>query len=223
MRTAIFSDLHDLIKGLHAVETDAQHRGADRLLYLGDVGHRVDLFQALLEREITCVFGNWEVSGLRRLPQQLAAWVASWPVAVDQGLVRYCHATPDLPASVQTTADARLAVAHGPGWRDLFPRLHLNETARWSALAALETLNLRAAFHGHTHIQQAWSYRGGRWHTTYGPGELCLDPGTEDHPARYLIGVGSAGDPQDGRRLRYALYDDADRSVNLLELETTPW
>lgn len=205
------------------MEADAQRRRADRLIYLGDVGQRTDLFQALLTREITCVFGNWEVSGLRRLPRRLAEWVAQWPVAVDQGLVRYCHATPDLPATVCTAADAVAAVAGGSGWRELFPRLHRSETARWAALAALETLNLRAAFHGHTHVQQAWSFLGGRWRVTQGPSEFCLEPGSEEHPARYLIGVGSAGDPQDGRALRYALYDDTDHSVALVELGTTTW
>jgi predicted phosphodiesterase len=218
MRIAVFSDLHDLTKGLQAVMADAQRRQADQLIYLGDVGRQAALFHALRSHEIACTFGNWEVSGLARLPAATAAWVAQWPVAIDQGAARYSHASPDLPTDVQTTADAAVAVAQGRGWRELFPRLHQSEAARWAALAALETDNLRVAFHGHTHVQQAWSYVGRRWRFTHGPGDFALDAGTPDDPARYLVGVGSAGDPQDGRALRYALYDDQTQRVTLVAL-----
>ena len=223
MRTAVFSDLHDLTKGLLAVEADAQRRRADRLIYLGDVGHQHDLFDALQTREIECTFGNWEVSGLRRLPPKLAEWVAEWPASIDQGSVRYSHATPDLPTAIRTTADAAAVVGRGTGWGELFPRLHVSDMARWAALAALETDHLRAAFHGHTHVQQAWCFSGGRWHSQYGPHEFYLEGGANGDGPRYLIGVGSAGDPQDGNALRYALYDDKDQSVALIELDTGVW
>ncbi len=79
------------------------------------------------------------------------------------------------------------------------------------------------AFHGHTHVQQAWSYIDRRWQQTNGPAEFALECGTESDPARYLIGVGSAGEPQDGRALRYALYDDSAECVALVALDTTTW
>src|SRR5690606_10311884 len=109
------------------------------------------------------------------------------------------HATPDLPPSVTDTSTAAAYMAQGIGWSQLFPRLNHNEEARWSALAALESSNKRAAFHGHTHIQQAWVYAARRWRSFYGPAEFTLEEGTEELPMRYLIGVGSAGAPQDGR------------------------
>jgi hypothetical protein len=111
-------------------------------------------------------------------------------------------------------------MGRGVGWGQLFPRLHNNEEARWSALAALESKNQRAAFHGHTHIQQVWACQGGRWRSFDGPTEFRLEAGTAEQPNRYLIGVGSAGAPQDGRALRYALYDDGDKSVQLLAVES---
>ncbi len=228
MRFAIFSDLHDLTFGLRCVLRDAETRQADRLIYLGDVGHDSQLFEALQSKEIACTFGNWEVSGYRRLPRDLAAWVAQWPATLRQDDVLFCHATPDMPTDVKTTADAAQARANGMGWGQLFPRLHLNEEARWQALAALEMEGLHAAFHGHTHVQGAWRYarhnsvhqKVWRWHALPAPGEFSLDAAEVAEPARYLIGVGSAGAPQDGTALRYALYDSSTRVVTLIQLDT---
>jgi hypothetical protein len=172
----------------------------------------------LYNRKVTCIFGNWEVSGLRRLPQQWASWVTNWPAKIEIGDICFTHATPDLPSAVTTTAEALKYMAQGIGWGQLFPRLHNDDEARWAALAALEANNQRAAFHGHTHIQQVWVYERGRWRSFNGPAEFVLESGSPEAPTRYLIGVGSAGDPQDGRALRYALYDDADRSVQLFAI-----
>ena len=216
MRIVIFSDLHNLASGFHTVTRHAQRQNADRLLYLGDLGDNPILLDALRSREISCIFGNWEVSGLRRLPPQWAAWVATWPAKIEIDDICYTHATPDLPATVTTTSEDARHMDQGIGWAQLFPRLHNNEEARWSAWAALETHNQRAAFHGHTHIQQVWVNEVGRWRTFDGPAQFTLEAGTEGQATRYLIGVGSAGAPQDGRALRFALYDDSDKCVELL-------
>ena len=214
MRIAIFADLHDNLHGLRAVTADAQRQNADRLIYLGDTGHQPALYAALRAREVTCILGNWEVSGVRRLPPDYAAWVSSWPVYVDEGPVRYTHATPDIPASVTDTASADAYVAQH-GWRKLYPNLEQHEEPRWHALAALESADRVAAFHGHTHIQQHWRYDAQRWRMAYGPADFALSPG-----ARHLIGVGSAGKPNDGSALRYAIYDDVTQVVSLCALSS---
>jgi predicted phosphodiesterase len=219
MRLAILSDLHGLTSGFKTVLRHAQRQNVDRLLYLGDLGHEPFLFNALRSREIACTFGNWEVSGLRRLPARWASWVAEWPAKIEIGDICYTHATPDIPPSVTTTAEAVTYMAQGIGWSQLFPRLHNNEDARWAALATLTTNKQRAAFHGHTHIQQVWLYEANRWRTFNGPAGFTLDSGTTEQPTRYLIGVGSAGAPQDGTALRYAIFDEADRSVQLLAVK----
>lgn len=219
MRIAIFSDLHSRVSGFQTVMRHAQRHQVDRLIYLGDLGSDPTLLAALYSGEIACIFGNWEVSGLRRLPAQWANWVAGWPAKLDIGDICYTHATPDVPPAVTTTAEAVTYMLLGISWHELFPRLHNDEHARWAALAALETTNQRAAFHGHTHIQQVWQYQNGRWRTFAGPTEFMLEPGTAEQPTRYLIGVGSAGAPQDGPALRYAIYDDRDRSVQLLTVK----
>lgn len=223
MRYAIFSDLHDNLPALTTVLTDAALYNAERLIYLGDVGRDPALFLALQERKIPCVFGNWEVSGWQRLPAPLAAWVGTWPATIQIGNALVCHATPAMPVTAANTATAATYIAGGVGWLSLFPRLHRNEEARWAALAALEAANVRVAFHGHTHVQEVhgWLDEGTgqrRLRTFREPSAFTLDPGLLDAPNRYLVGVGSAGAPDDGPQLRYAIYDEVTQQVILRRL-----
>ena len=223
MRFAILSDLHDNLDAFHRVLMDIEQQRADQLIFLGDAGRDVQLFVELQQRGITCLFGNWEVSGLRRLPGKLAAWVGAWPATLQRGEAIFCHATPDMPATALTTDAAVQHMAGGIGWATLFPRLNRNDQARWAALAALEDANLRVAFHGHTHIQERWVWQAdqeGKRHlrALTAPLEFSLEPGPSRAPTRYLIGIGSAGQPDDGPQLCYALYDDKTNHVLLRKL-----
>ena len=223
MRFAIFSDLHDNQAGLAVVLADAAQWQVDRFVYLGDVGREPQLFLALQERNMACTFGNWEVSGWQRLPASLAPWVRDWPAVIRRPQAIFCHATPDMPESVTSTATAESYMRNGLSWQTLFPRLHRNEAARWAAFAALEAAGVQVAFHGHTHVQDVWAWADDeqgqrRLHNFHDLTELTLEPGLTTAPNRYLIGVGSAGAPDDGPQLRYAIYDEATAQVWLRQL-----
>ncbi|MFN8489245.1 MAG: metallophosphoesterase family protein [Caldilineaceae bacterium] len=223
MRFAIFSDLHDNYAALLRVLADAEQQRAEQLIFLGDAGRDPHLLSELQQRGVACTFGNWEVSGLRHLAAPLADWVGAWSATILRGEAIFCHATPDMPAVVTNTVTAGQMMANGISWSTLFPRLNRNEQARWNALAALETTNLRVAFHGHTHIQMVWAWQadqaGQRQLRSFTePTEFDLEAGPGEMPTRYLIGVGSAGQPDDGPQLRYALYDDQTQCVMLRRL-----
>lgn len=234
MRYAIFSDLHDSLRGFDLVLEDAHQRHVDQFIYLGDVGRSATLFRRLAELSIPCLFGNWEVSGYPRLPAPLDTTVAHWPARYWLPYACLTHATPDMPGEIETTAHAArymqqtIGEQQMSGWARLFPRLHSQEEARWHALAALETFGVPIAFHGHTHIQRVWIYGqrdGGphtalqrenssdrspsRWHQYHGEPVLPISLPTAN---RYLIGVGSAGQPHDGPYPRYAIYDTGQAS-----------
>jgi len=219
MRYAIFSDLHDNQTGLRAVLADAKREQADQLIYLGDAGQDPHIFQALQAHNSLCVFGNWEVNGWQRLPAQIAPWVGTWPATIQHGAAIFCHATPDIPANISVSS----YMTAGIGWNTLFPRLNRNEAARWNAFAALEAADARVAFHGHTHVQEvhAWTTNtvGHRHFQAFRePAEFVLEAGDPTAPNRYLVGVGSAGTPDDGPQLRYVLYDDETQQVSLRRL-----
>lgn len=223
MRFAIFSDLHDNGAGLAAVLTDAAQWQVDNFVYLGDVGRDPQLFLALQERSIACTFGNWEVSGWQRLPVPLADWVRDWPALIRRPQAIFCHATPDMPPLVTSTATAEAYMRNNLSWHTLFPRLHRHEGARWEALATLEATDVQVAFHGHTHVQEVWAWadegQGQRRLRNFRePAEFTLEPGSPTAPNRYLIGVGSAGAPDDGPQLRYVIYDETTAQVWLRQL-----
>ncbi|MBW7883476.1 MAG: metallophosphoesterase family protein [Caldilineaceae bacterium] len=217
MRFAIFSDLHDNRRGMEAVVQHALIQGAERLICLGDVGHERTLYEELRARRIACTYGNWEVSGLQRLPRDLAAWVGNWPALLHVGAAVCCHATPDMPPAAATTHQAVRWMATGQKWSALFPRLHLDQEAVWQAFAWMEAAGVSLAFHGHTHVQMVWQWQPG----SAGSSRLRPITGVDVIPvmegARYLVGVGSAGQPQDGPSPRYAIYDERMQRVHLVE------
>jgi predicted phosphodiesterase len=210
MRTAIFADLHDNYTGLTTVLDDATDQKVDRFVFLGDAGHQPRILAALQVRKIPCVYGNWEVSGLRRFPEALAEWVGAWPAILHEDGIVYCHASPDMPAALPTTAVAADWMKPGMSWSALFPRLHQNTNAVWNALAWMETHDVTIAFHGHTHVQMVWVWElaTNQLRSFASLERVRLAPGT-----RTIVGVGSAGVPEDGPWPRYAIYDDDARIV----------
>ncbi len=212
-RTAIFADLHDNYTALMSVLADAEDQKVDNFVFLGDAGHKPRLLAALQVRHIACVYGNWEVSGLRRLPEKLAEWVGGWPAILRRGGAAYCHASPEMPVALPTTATAADWMKPGMSWSALFPRLHQNSDALWNALAWMESNDVRVLFHGHTHLQTVWVWElvTNRLRALTSPTLVRLTPDT-----RVVIGVGSAGVPEDGPWPRYAIYDDMAQSVRLL-------
>ena len=66
MRYALISDVHGRRQRLRAVLADAESRGADRIISLGDVGGD-DCLADLRRAGALAVFGNYEVSGWPRL------------------------------------------------------------------------------------------------------------------------------------------------------------
>lgn len=215
MRTAIFADLHDNHVGLTAVLDDIAIQKVDRTIFLGDAGHTPRLLAALQVRKIPCVYGNWEVSGLRRWNESLATWVSAWPAVIRVGCAVYCHATPDMPAALATTGAAAARMQPGMSWSGLFPRLHQNTDAVWNALAWMESAGVTVAFHGHTHVQMVWVWElaSNQLRSFTKLTQVRLTPGT-----RTIIGIGSAGVPEDGPWPRYAIYDDATATVQLRTL-----
>lgn len=223
MRFAIFSDLHDNEAGLAAVLADAAQWQVDNFVYLGDVGRDPQLFLALQERNMACTFGNWEVSGWQRLPATLADWVRNWPAVIRRPQAIFCHATPDMPPLVTNTDTAEAYMRNNLSWHALFPRLHRHEQARWEAFAVLEATGVQVAFHGHTHVQEVWAWADDgqgerRLRNFREPAEFILEPGLPTASNRYLIGVGSAGAPDDGPQLRYVIYDETTAQIWLRQV-----
>jgi diadenosine tetraphosphatase ApaH/serine/threonine PP2A family protein phosphatase len=210
MRYAVLSDVHGNLEALHAVLADCAGR-VDGVLCLGDlVGYGADpgaCVDVMAERAQLLVAGNheWGVTGRLSLewfnplaraaaewtagildPAQ-GAWLAGLPLTARLGEATLVHASPLRP-------DAWTYV--------------LSAADGYAAFAAFDT---RLAFVGHSHQPGYWARgpEGGAWRA--GAVDLRLAPSQ-----RYLVNVGSVGQPRDGDpRASYALWDAAADRVSI--------
>jgi predicted phosphodiesterase len=215
MRYAILSDVHGRHQKLEAVLANAYARGATRIISLGDVGGD-DCLARLRQAEAMNVFGNYEVSGWRRLTPTYRTWVRSWPPILEEDGFLAVHAAPWWPDELSTIEDfGNWLKRTGKSWRSLFPYLTDDEDFLWQALAELENADKTVLFHGHTHQQAIWQW---------GPsGRLRpVRASTVDirEGYRYVVGVGSVGLPEDNCWAAYTLCDTEAGKIELIRLHT---
>jgi diadenosine tetraphosphatase ApaH/serine/threonine PP2A family protein phosphatase len=204
VRYAIVSDIHGNLEALDAVLADATGR-ADAILCLGDVvGYGADpgaCVERLAVRAQVITAGNHEhgVTGLldldwfnpyaraaaewtrERLDDDHRSYLATLPLVAQVDDATLVHASPDRPE------DWEYLVSAQDGFQ---------------AFAAFTT---RLCFVGHSHLPGVWSLgsTGPAWRP--GAVEVDLEPGR-----RYLVNVGSVGQPRDhDPRAAYALWDAA--------------
>lgn len=208
-RWAFVSDVHGRGDRLARVLADIRSQDVERVVGLGDIASANAL--ALLDRaNATCVFGNWEASGLRGLPAPYRTWVSRWPARIELDGFMIAHATPVWPSGLAITGVVDYLRVNNLRWTELFPSFQRSEEARWAAFAELETAGVSLLFHGHTHVQEAWCWKAGGAPRLIAGAQQVLHTGEDE---RWLIGVGSVGEPHDGPGAAYALYDDATRTV----------
>ena len=210
MRYAILSDIHGNLEALHAVLAHADSH-ADAVLVLGDVvGYGADpqaCLERVAERADAVVAGNHEhgVVGMLdlewfndrarlalewtrgQLDDDHLAWLRTRPLTVEIDDATLVHASPDQPAE----------------WDYL-----LSAEDGFDVFGAFAT---RLCFVGHSHRPGAWSVgSSGRAHEP-GAREIELEAGR-----RYVINVGSVGQPRDhDPRASYALWDLDARRVTI--------
>jgi predicted phosphodiesterase len=202
MRYGILSDVHGRREKLEVVLGDALRREAEQIISLGDVGGD-DCLSLLCQAGAKAVFGNYEVSGWRRLGPKHRDWVRGWPpILVEEGFLAV-HAAPWYPKGLQNVGDFGAWLrSTGRSWRALFPYLTEDDDYLWQALAELEMAGKAILFHGHTHQQAVWRWDPAGHLRQVRPTMIAIKP---DH--RYVVGVGSVGLPEDGGWADYVLYD----------------
>ena len=202
MRYAVLSDIHGNLEALEAVLADVGPH-ADAILCTGDVvGYGADpvaCLELVAERAGVIVAGNHEhaVAGLLDLDwfnpyaRAAAAWtrervddnhlsyLASLPLAAEVGDATLVHASPERPDEWDYLVTAE------------------------DGFGVFGAFTTRLCFVGHSHLPAAWSL--GSSGPEYLPGgvEVSLQPGR-----RYIVNVGSVGQPRDrDARAAYALWD----------------
>jgi diadenosine tetraphosphatase ApaH/serine/threonine PP2A family protein phosphatase len=208
VRYAILSDIHGNLDALQAVLADAATR-TDALICLGDVvGYGPEpepCLELVGERAAALVSGNHEhgVAGLLDLDwfNPLARAVVEWTQArLDDDHRRYLASLP-LRAEIGEATLVHASPTQPDEWEYL-----VNAEDGLGAFAGFTT---RLCFVGHSHRPAVWSL--GSWGPEFRPGglDVMIDAGR-----RYIINVGSVGQPRDrDSRAAYAVWDVEGRRI----------
>jgi len=207
MKWAILSDVHGNLEALRAVLRDLQAENPQRIAFLGDaVGYGADPNECLaILRDLTdwCVAGNHDygavgltdIEAFNPAARSAILWTRQRLSAEHQAYLR---------RQVLLRRDGDLAFAHATP----------NQPEEWyylltfpEAEEAFQSFNEGLAFVGHSHRPMVLAKEGTREVEACPPEEVVLKPG-----ARYIINVGSVGQPRDGHaEAAYGIYDDARR------------
>jgi predicted phosphodiesterase len=219
MRVAILSDVHANLEAVEVVLADIRRRECDRLLCLGDfVGYGpnpnecLDLLTPLLDGRH--VAGNHDWAAVGKLDITFFNPYAQEAIRWTQRMLRPAAARylTVLPTEWSHDGPLPFLAVHAS------PRDPIEEYVT-DAQIAQENFRERAfdvCFHGHTHIPAVYIAQGDVvGGDAFRPDEeVRLDP-----TLRYLINVGSVGQPRDGDpRASYAVLDTAAATVRLIRL-----
>jgi len=209
MILALISDIHANLEALEAVLADIDQRQTDKIFCLGDViGYGCNPIECLRLVNENChlkLLGNHEFAalgmmseqGLNELAQESLSWtkekIGDREVSIisdfemDHNLENnyFVHSSPYEPDT----------------WRYIF--------SSTEASAAFEAFESQVCFFGHTHIPLIFSlFPDGRLRQMVGHDFL---PDSEN---RYLINVGSVGQPRDNDpRACYVIYDTEENEI----------
>ena len=216
MRYAIVSDLHANLRAWNAVLADLCEQGADVVVCLGDVvgygPNPAEVLNAVRSVTTNFVMGNHDAAAVGMMDysifndhaRQAIEWtmtalsdeekqfLASVPLAIEAGEVLFVHAEVCEPGRFDYISDPSIAKEN------------------------FEASKHFVTFVGHTHLPKIFE-RSARGKVR----ELPDDNTTLDPDKRYLVNVGSVGEPRnpDDLRARYVLYDSETRAVAFRRVE----
>lgn len=214
MRFAIFGDIHANLHALQTVLEDARAAGCTHYVCMGDVvGYNAFPRECLdIVRSLECpaVKGNHdeqasmrgEQEGFNPLAEEAMNWTREQLSEADKEWLRSLR----MQRQVRdfTIVHATLDTPHK--WGYIFNQL--------DAAASFNYQMTTLCFIGHTHTPKAY-VRDGNVKLLPMDSPILVQPGK-----KYLINVGSVGQPRDGDwRAAYVIYDPTTSTVELRRLE----
>lgn len=211
MRYAIVSDIHANWQAWSAVRDDIFSREMDAMICLGDIvgygPNPTQVFNDLTKHCENIVLGNHDAAAAGKLDLEMfndqARRSTEWTAAQfdPEDLERLGSAPLTLEAEDILFVHAETPAPEEFGYV---------ETVE-DAAACFEATDARFIFIGHTHIPQVFALRPD------GALSASKDPLTRTEPGtRYLVNVGSVGDPGDGSVLAsYCVFDSATGEIHL--------
>jgi predicted phosphodiesterase len=213
MRIAVFADIHGNLEAFTQVLTHIHENQASRIFSLGDnVGYGPDpepVMALIRKHRIDSVLGNHEKA---MIEEPFIAWFN--PMAQKAVLYTRRHLSEESMDEIRSYPKSRvfenMRFVHGAPPSS--PVLYLFQLDDEKLAKRMATLDETLCFTGHTHDLGLIVWDGGDLvRTELEPGTLTLDPAK-----RYIINVGSVGQPRDGdNRAKYVLYDTGTRRLTV--------
>ncbi len=213
-KTAIFSDIHGNLEALNTIISDAREQGVKNFACLGDlVGYGPDpagCVAAVQDLNCVCIKGNhdedasndrdlWNLSDVAReslmwTRERLSAaqkeWLQNLPLQRRLGRNMLVHATLEKPGEWQYIRN------------------------KFDAELALADQKSPVCFFGHTHVPVSYVTSNQGTHKIK-ESEIILAKGS-----RYLVNVGSVGQPRDGvPKACYIIFDSTEGSISYRRLD----
>lgn len=195
MKRAIISDIHGNMAALEMVFKDIEDSAVDEIVCLGDcIGYGPEPEQVVSEirrRQIPTIIGNHELATFKKNhlewfnPLARNSLEKSMAMLSPESLEYIKH----LPSS-QVIGDHRYVHGYPPE----SARTYLFQKAPFQLIKTFNSMAERICFVGHTHDLEIIQFDGRqveRWPLVEGPRQL-------DPAFRYIINVGSVGQPRDG-------------------------
>ena len=217
MRTAFISDIHANLDALETVLADIGRQEADRIVCLGDiVGYGPEPNPCVARVREVCkvtVVGNHDYAALGRIDtlgfNEYARAAADWTAAaLDKEAIAFLGGLP-----LEVILDGMRLVHASPLDPERWTYILSYQEAKRQFAAFSEPI----CFIGHSHLPIVVESEGE---------EIRAVPFSADVPVRihrgrrYLVNVGSVGQPRDrDARCGYAVYDDEASAVMMRRLE----
>jgi diadenosine tetraphosphatase ApaH/serine/threonine PP2A family protein phosphatase len=215
MRYLVVSDIHANIEAFNAVLDAAPADTWDAFVVLGDlVGYGAEP-NAVVDRirelhPVAVIRGNHDKaacglddgSNFNQIARYAAAWTGDTLTADNR---EYLRALPAGPVVI----DDRVEICHGAPFDEDHYIFDAHDARR-----ALESSERSVCLFGHTRLPVVFAAGGTKFRGTI-PEVDDLTVALEDG-IRYLVNVGSVGQPRDGDpRAAFAIYDSAEPSIQL--------
>lgn len=209
MKLALISDVHGNLQALQSVLEDIGKIEHDRLLFLGDaVGYGAnpnEVVELIAAECDVCIMGNHDACALG---QTQIAYFNSYA----KQALEFTMSILD-PKSVQLISEYETI---GQIDEILFTHATPSRPTEWNycispvqAAREFERFDTQACFIGHSHFPMIFSRNGSENVGLLPPSDVALEP---DH--KYLINVGSVGQPRDGDpRSCYVYFDTETREL----------
>lgn len=207
----MISDVHGNLEALQAVLQDVELCNAREIVCLGDsVGYGADpeaVVAQLREREIPMVLGNHEL-GLRDPsmlewfnPPTMKSLLITRELLSDRTMQYIWELEP-------TMVWREALLVHGSPPDSV--TTYLFELSRHELMGIMGHMEQQLCFVGHTHLLEIISFDGSRLDIS----PLQHIPCVLRQDCKYIVNVGSVGQPRDGdNRAKYVLWDPQERVV----------